>query len=151
MVNKEKAAKRDLIRIRKSQNPQQIDFRKMRKHRKARSEFWAFKKKPSAHVVIEKKEKAKPKPKKKAPRRRKEPELEVIEEEPELEVIEDEPELEEIEDEPVLAVLKEEPELEALEEKEEEPELEVIDKELEDLYSYDDDILDDDELEELDE
>jgi hypothetical protein len=137
MVNKERAAKRDLIRIRKSQNPQQIDFRKMRKHRKARSEFWAFKKKPSAHVVQEKKEKAKPK--KRAPRRRKKPELEVIEEEPELEAIEDEPELEEIEDEPVLAVLKEE------------PELEVIDEELKDLYSYDDDILDDDELEELDE
>jgi hypothetical protein len=128
MVNKEKAAKRDLIRIRKSQNPQQIDFRKMRKHRKARSEFWEFKKKPSAHIVREKKEKAKPK--KRAPRKRKKPELEVIEEEPELE---------EIEDEPVLAVLKEE------------PELEVIDEELEELYSYDDDILDDDELEELDE
>jgi hypothetical protein len=149
MVNKEKAAKRDLIRIRKSQNPQQIDFRKMRRHRKARSEFWAFKKKPSAHVVTEKKEKAKPK--KKAPRRRKKPELEVIDEEPELEVIEDEPELEEIDEEPVLAVLKEEPELEALEEEEKEPELEVIDEELEELYSYDDEILDDDELEELDE
>jgi hypothetical protein len=143
MVNKEKAAKRDLIRIRKSQNPQQIDFRKMRKHRKARSEFWAFKKKPSAHVVKEKKEKKeKAKPKKKAPRRTKKPELEVIDEEPELEVIEDEP---------VLAVLKEEPQPEVLEEKEEEPELEVIDEELEDLYSYDDDILDDDELDELDE
>ncbi|MFW9889770.1 MAG: hypothetical protein ACFFER_16400 [Candidatus Thorarchaeota archaeon] len=149
MVNKEKAAKRDLIRVRKSQNPQQIDFRRMRKQRKARSEFWAFKKKPSAHVVKEMKEKAKPK--KMAPRRRMKPELEVIDEEPELEVIEDEPVLEEFEDEPVLAVLKEEPELEALEDEEEEPELEVIDEELEDLYSYDDDILDDDELEELDE
>jgi hypothetical protein len=118
MVNKEKASKRDLIRIRKSQNPQQIDFRRLRKHRKARTEFWSFKKKPSAHVVTKKKEKDAPR--KKAPRRRKKPELEVIDQEPELEVIE---------------------------EKEEAPEIEVIDEELEELYSYDDDILDDDELE----
>ena len=149
MVNKEKASKRDLIRIRKTQNPQQIDFRKMRKHRKARTEFWSFKKKPSAQVVTAKKEKAKPK--KKAPKKKKEAELEVIDQEPELEVIEDEPELEEIAEDPVLAVLKEDPELEVIEEEEEAPELEVIDEELEDLYSYDDDILDDEELEKLDE
>lgn len=140
MVNKEKASKRDLIRIRKTQNPQQIDFRKMRKHRKARTEFWSFKKKPSAQVVTAKKEKAKPK--KKAPKKKKEPELEVIDQEPELEVIEDEPELE---------VVDQEPELEVIKEKEEEPELEVIDEELEDLYSYDDEILDDEELEKLEE
>ncbi|MHA2139891.1 MAG: hypothetical protein ACXADC_02395 [Candidatus Thorarchaeota archaeon] len=134
MVNKEKTAKRDLIRIRKTQNPQQIDFRRMRKHRRARTEFWSFKKKPSAHVVTEKKEKdasKKKAPKKKAPKKKKEPELEVIEDEPELEIIDEEPELEVIEDEP-----------------EKEPELEVIDEELKDLYSYDDEILDDDELEE---
>ncbi|MHA2004446.1 MAG: hypothetical protein ACW960_10100 [Candidatus Thorarchaeota archaeon] len=144
MVNKEKASKRDLIRIRKSQNPEQIDFRRMRKHRKARTEFWAFKKKPSAQVVTTKKEKAKPK--KKAPKKkRKEPELEVIEDKPELEVVDQEPELEVIEED------EEEPELEVIKEDEKEPELEVIDEELEDLYSYDDDILDDDELEKLEE
>ncbi len=123
MVNKEKTAKRNLIRIRKTQNPQQVDFRRMRKHRKARTEFWAFKKKPSTQVVTEEVEKAKPK-------KKKEPELEVIDQEPELEVI------------------KEEPELEVVEKDEKEPELEVIDEELKELYSYDDDILDDDELKE---
>ncbi|MHA1925004.1 MAG: hypothetical protein ACXABV_12460 [Candidatus Thorarchaeota archaeon] len=129
MVNKEKASKRDLIRIRKTQNPQQIDFRKMRKHRKARTKFWSFKKTPSTQVVTAKKEKTKPK--KKARRKKKEPELEVIEDEPE--------------------VFDQEPELEVIEEKDEEPELEVIDEELEDLYSYDDEILDDEELEKLEE
>ncbi len=130
MVNKEKNAKRDLIRIRKTQNPQQIDFRRMRKRRKARTEFWSFKKKPSANIVIEKKEKKKPK--KKAPKKKKEPEMEVIDDKPELEIIDEEMELETIE-----------------ENDDAEPELEVIDDELEDLYSYDDEILDDDELEEL--
>ena len=38
-----------------------------------------------------------------------------------------------------------------IKEDEKEPELEVIDEELEDLYSYDDDILDDDELEKQEE
>ena len=144
MVNKEKASKRDLIRIRKTQNPQQIDFRRMRKHRKARTEFWAFKTKPSAQVVTAKKEKAKPK-KKARKKKKKEPELEIIEDKPELKVVEQEPELEVIEED------KEEPELEVIKEDEEEPELEVIDEELEDLYSYDDDILDDDELEKQEE
>ncbi|MFW9965592.1 MAG: hypothetical protein ACFFEA_00415 [Candidatus Thorarchaeota archaeon] len=133
MVNKEKNAQRDLIRIRKTQNPQQIDFRRMRKRRKARTEFWSFKKRPSAHIVVEKKEKKK-KPKKKAPKKKKEPEMEIIDDKPELEIIDEEVELETIE-----------------EDDDEEPELEVIDEELEDLYSYDDEILDDDELEELEE
>ncbi|MGD9382300.1 MAG: hypothetical protein PVI03_07640 [Candidatus Thorarchaeota archaeon] len=156
MVNKEKTAKRNLIRIRKTQNPQQVDFRRLRRHRKARTEYWSFKKKPSAQVVTVKKEKAKPK--KKAPKKKKEPELEVIDQEPEFEVIEEEPELEVFDDEPELEVIDEEPELKAVEEApEKEPELEVIDdepepeaidKELEDLYSYDDEIIDDEDLEE---
>ncbi len=147
MVNKEKTAKRNLIRIRKTQNPQQVDFRKLRKHRKARTEYWSFKKKPSAQVVTEKKEKAKPK--KKAPKKKKEPELEVIDQEPEIEVMEEEPELEVIDEEPELEVVEEAPEKEPeLEVIEDEPEPEAIDKELEDLYSYDDEIIDDEDIEE---
>ncbi|MHA2020305.1 MAG: hypothetical protein ACW98J_03170 [Candidatus Thorarchaeota archaeon] len=138
MVNKEKTAKRNMIRIRKTQNPQQVDFRRLRKHRKARTEYWSFKKKPSVQVVTEKKEKAKPK--KKAPKKKKEPELEVIDQEPELEVIDEEPELEVVEEAP-----EKEPELEVIDD---EPEPEAIDKELEDLYSYDDEIIDDEENEE---
>jgi hypothetical protein len=147
MVNKEKTAKRDLMRIRKTQNPQQVDFRRMRKLRKARTEYWSFKKKPSAHVVADKKEKAAPK--KKAPKKKKEPELEVIEDEPELEVFDDEPELELIDEEPEPEVVEDTPEKEPeLEVIDDEPEPEAIDKELEDLYSYDDEIVDDEEPEE---
>ncbi|MHA2064377.1 MAG: hypothetical protein ACXABY_08360 [Candidatus Thorarchaeota archaeon] len=138
MVNKEKTARRDLTRIRKAQNPQQVSFRRMRKHRKARTEFWSFKKKPSAHVVTDKKEKDASK--KKAPKKKKEPELEVIEDAPELEVFDEEPELEVIDEEPELEVIKKDDE--------DEPESEAIDKELEELYSYDDEILDDDEVKE---
>ena len=129
MTNKMKTLKRERARLRKSQNPQQVDFKKMDKVRTAKTEYWKLKKrgvsvkKPAAA----KKEAKKPKPEKKEKKKKeKKPELEVIEEEPELEVIEDE-------DEPELEVI------------EEEPEIEEIDEELEDLYTYDEE-LDDDEL-----
>lgn len=88
MVNKEKAARRELIRLRKNQNPQQVDFKRMRRLRDARSDFWALKKKPVTAPVIEVKKKEKPK---KAPKKKeKEPEMEIIEDEPELELIDEE-------------------------------------------------------------
>ncbi|MFW9798847.1 MAG: hypothetical protein ACFFD9_00265, partial [Candidatus Thorarchaeota archaeon] len=86
MVNKEKAVKREITRLRKRQNPQQVDFRRMRKLRKARAELWSSRKPVVVRPTIvreEKKEKAK------KPRKKKEPELEIIETEPELEIIED--------------------------------------------------------------
>jgi hypothetical protein len=141
MVNKEKAIKRDLIRLRKTQNPTQIDFRRMRKRRAAKTSLLKLKRKgtvaPVREVSAEKKKKAKPKKKPK----KAEPELEVIEDEPELEVIDEEPEVEEVEEEPELEVVEEEPELEVVED---EPEKKDISEELEDLYSYDDDIDDED-------
>ena len=145
MVNKEKAIKRDLIRLRKTQNPTQIDFRRMRKRRAAKTSLLKLKRKgtvaPVREVSTEKKKK-KAKPKKKP--KKAEPELEVIEDKPELEVIDEEPELEEVEEEPELEVVEDEPELEVVED---EPEKKDISEELEDLYSYDDDI-DDEDLEE---
>ncbi|MFW9974403.1 MAG: hypothetical protein ACFFDQ_03920 [Candidatus Thorarchaeota archaeon] len=116
MVNKEKAIKRELTRLRKTQNPEQINFRRMRKIRAAKTSLWKLKRKQTVVSVkvatAEKKKTTKVKPAKKP--KMKEPELEIIEEEPELEVIEDEPELEE------------------------------ISEDLEDLYSYDEDIDEED-------
>ena len=149
MVNKEKAIKIELTRLRKTQNPEQIDFRRMRKLRAAKISLIKVKRKgtvaPVKEAIAEKK-KAKPKKKPK----KEDPELEVIEDEPELEVFDDEPELEVEKEEPELEVVDEEPEIEV---KEKEPELEVVEdepdseeisKDLEDLYSYDEDIDEED-------
>jgi hypothetical protein len=89
-VNSKRSILRERTRLRRSQNPQQIDFRRMRKARENRTEYWASRKRvlPQVEEIPEKtKEKAKPKKEKK-------PELEVIEEEPETETIDEE--LEEI-------------------------------------------------------
>jgi hypothetical protein len=147
MANKEKTIKRELIRLRKTQNPEQFDFRKMRKIRAAKASLLKLKRKgtvaPVKEVAAEKK---KVKPKKKT--KKKDAELEVIKDDPEIELFEDEPELEVEEEEPELEVVEEEPELEI---EEEEPELEVVEEEpkeiseeLEELYSYDDDIAEED-------
>ena len=129
MTNKQKALKRERVRLRKSQNPQQVDYRKMDKLRAAKTEFWKIKKRSVKAETISKVEvdTKKAKPKKEKKKKVKEPELEVIEDKPELEVIEKEPELEVIE---------------------EEPESEEISKELEELYSDDDDVLEDEETKE---
>ena len=107
MVNKEKAIERELTRLRKNQNPQQIDFRRMRKLRAARTNLLNLKRKkivaPVKMAEVDKKKK-KAKPKKKP--KKEEPELEIIEDEDELEDFEEEPEVEEVA-EPEL----EEPEL----------------------------------------
>lgn len=86
MAKSKRAILRERTRLRRSQNPQQIDFRRMRKARENRTEYWALKRRVSPQVeeVPEKtKEKAKPKKEKK-------PELEVIEEEPETETLDEE-------------------------------------------------------------
>ncbi len=86
MAKSKRAILRERTRLRRSQNPQQINFKEMRKARQNRTEYWALKKHESPHVeeIPEKtKEKAKPKKEKK-------PELEVIEEEPETETIDEE-------------------------------------------------------------
>lgn len=77
MVNKQKAVKRDLTRLRKTQNPQQADLRRERRLRKAKTEFWATKK---GTVVAPS---GAPKEKESRPRTEKaeEPEPEEIEEE----------------------------------------------------------------------
>ncbi|MHA3962041.1 MAG: hypothetical protein AM325_000760 [Candidatus Thorarchaeota archaeon SMTZ1-45] len=124
MVNKEKAIKRELTRLRKTQNPEQIDFRRMRKLRAAKTSLWKLKRKHTvapAKVSLTEKKKKKVKPAKKP--KKKEPELEILEDELELEVLDEDLELEEIE---------------------EEPELEEISEDLEDLYSYDEDIDEED-------
>lgn len=123
MTNKQKALKRERIRLRKSQNPQQVDCRKIDRLRAARTEFWKIKKRSgkAEEKTIAKVDTKKAKPEKK--KKVKEPELEVIEDKPELEVIEEKLELEEVE-----------PELEVIEE---EPEKVEISKELEELYADD--------------
>lgn len=82
MTNKQKALKRERIRLRKSQNPQQVDYRKIEKLRSARTEFWKIKKRSSKaeEKTISKIDTKEAKPEKE---KKKEPELEVIEEEPE--------------------------------------------------------------------
>lgn len=131
MVNKEKAIKIELTRFRKTQNPEQIDFRRMRKLRAAKTSLFKLKRKGTVAPVKEAStEKKKAKPTKKP--KKKDEELEVIEDEPELEVSDKEPELEVVEEEPELEVV------------EDEPESEKISKDLEDLYSYDEDIDEED-------
>ena len=129
MTNKQKALKRERVRLRKGQNPQQADYRKIDRLRAAKKEFWKIKKRSgkAEEKTISKVDAKKAKPEKEKKKKVKEPELEVIEDKPELEVIETEPELEVIE---------------------EEPESEEISKELEELYSDDDEVLEDDKTEE---
>ncbi len=120
MTNKQKALKRERVRLRKGQNPQQVDYRKIDRLRAARTEFWKIKKRSgkAEEKTISKVDTKKAKPEKEKKKKVKEPELEVIEDKPELEAIEEKPELEVID---------------------EEPEEEEISKELEELYSDDDD------------
>ncbi|MHA2377872.1 MAG: hypothetical protein ACXADO_06090 [Candidatus Thorarchaeota archaeon] len=141
MVNKEKAVRREVVRLRKTQNPQQVDFRRMRRMRKARIKLWSLKNRGvvGPKVVKEKKEKAK------RPRKKKEPELEIIEDEPEFEFIEELTEPVVKEKKKAKKPKKEkEPELEVIED---ESDPDFIDKELADLYSYDEEI-DEEELDE---
>lgn len=116
MVNKEKALERELIRLRKTQNPSQENSRRERKLRKARTEYWKLRKKPSIAV------REIPKAEKEKRKSRKERRLDKMKEEPlpELEVVEDEPELEVIDEE-------------------EDVDSELAD-ELDDLYTYDEEI-----------
>ncbi|RDE12968.1 MAG: hypothetical protein C4K49_09190 [Candidatus Thorarchaeota archaeon] len=44
MVNKDKAVKRELTRLRKTQSPHVVDFRRMRTLRTAKGKFWESKK-----------------------------------------------------------------------------------------------------------
>ena len=118
MVNKEKAIERELTRLRKGQNPSQVDFRRIRKLRKARTEYWKLKKKPTVAVretIMAKKETKKSRKERRLDKKKEEPL-------PELELVEDEPELEVVED------------------KETESGLTDIADELKDLYTYDDDV-----------
>ena len=123
MVNKEKALERELTRLRKSQNSTRVDFRRKRKLRKARTEYWKLKKKPTItvrEVPQVEKEKRKSRRERRLEKKKEEPlpELEVIDEEPELEVIE------EVEDEVGLTEKADE---------------------LDDLYSYDEEIEEEEE------
>lgn len=123
MTNKQKALKRERIRLRKSQNPQQVDYRKIDRLRAARTEFWKIKKRSgkAEEKTIAKVDTKKAKPEKEKKKKVKEPELEVIEDKPELEVIEEKPELEVIEEEPEkVEISKELEELYADDETEEE-------------------------------
>ncbi|MBD3406221.1 MAG: hypothetical protein GF411_08945 [Candidatus Lokiarchaeota archaeon] len=95
MVNKFKAIKRERARLRNVQNPQQVDYRRMRKARKIRTAYWRHKKKAVAAEVSIIEEKTAPKSKKPA----KEPELEEIDEELEEIYSIDEDELEDFDDE----------------------------------------------------
>ncbi|MHA1943612.1 MAG: hypothetical protein ACW96M_04360 [Candidatus Thorarchaeota archaeon] len=176
MVNKEKTLKRELIRLRRTQNPQQLDFRKMRKVRITKDKLRSLKRKavaPATIAPVIKDKKAKPK--KKPKKKELEPELELIDDEPELKILDEldaieeelkaereaakekakaekkkkkekKPELEVIEEEPKAKKKpkkkkEKEPELEVIEDK---PESEEISKDLEDLYSYDEDIDEED-------
>ena len=78
MVNTERSVRRDRTRLRRGQNLQQLDFKRMRKARKVGTKFWRLKRKKERIAesrVVGKKDTKKEKPKKK------EPELEVIDEE----------------------------------------------------------------------
>ncbi len=78
MVNTEKTLKRDRTRLRRGQNPQQIDFKRMRKARNVGTKYWRLKTKPESDY--EKQVEGK-KATKKEKAKKKEPELEVIDEE----------------------------------------------------------------------
>jgi outer membrane biosynthesis protein TonB len=128
MVNKEKALKQELIRLRRNQNPQQLDFRRMRKIRIAKAKLSSFKRKatvPTVEEPVEEVKEKKAKPKKKE----KEPELEVIAEKPKSEK----------KTKPKKKA--KEPELEVIEDK---PKSEEISSDLEGLYTYDEDIDEED-------
>ena len=114
MVNKEKALERELTRLRKSQNATQVDFRRIRKLRKARTEYWKLKKKPTITV------REAPKVEKEKRKSRRERRLEKKKEEPH-------------------------PELEVIEEEEDEVGLTEKADELDDLYSYDEEIEEEEE------
>ena len=108
MTNKMKALKRERIRLRKSQNPQQVDYKKMDTVRSVKTEFWKMKKRDNFEAKksiakAESKKAKKVKPEKDKKKKEKKPELEVIEDKPELEVIEEE-DIEEIEEEPELEI-----------------------------------------------
>jgi hypothetical protein len=87
LVNKQKAVKREITRLRKVQNPQQADLKRAHKLRKAKTEFWEKKKKAVVTPVEAPEEETRRKPEK-----AKEPELEEIQEETEEETEEDESE-----------------------------------------------------------
>ena len=55
MVNSKKTIKRERTRLRKSQNPQQLDFLRMKKAQKVKTKYWASKKRGqvSESAVIE--------------------------------------------------------------------------------------------------
>lgn len=88
LVNKQKAVKREITRLRKVQNPQQADLKRAHKLRKAKTEFWEKKKK----TVVTPVEAPEEKQTRSKPEKAKEPELEEIEEEMEEETEEDESE-----------------------------------------------------------
>lgn len=92
MVNTRKATIRERTRLRRSQNPQQIDFKKMRKARAIRTQYWAMKGKGrSVPATKDEKEKAKDKSKQKdKPKKEKKPELEVIDDDINTTTIDDE-------------------------------------------------------------
>ncbi|MHA1637350.1 MAG: hypothetical protein ACTSUB_04980 [Candidatus Thorarchaeota archaeon] len=96
MVNAEKSLKRDRTRLRRGQNPQQIDFKRMRKVRNVGRKYWLLRKKPES--ASEMHEEGKKGTKKEKPKK-KEPELEVID--AELEEIYSIDDDEDLEDEPV--------------------------------------------------
>ena len=81
MVNTEKTIKRERTRLRKSQNPRQLDLKRMYKAQKIKTKYWASKKRGDVarSAVTEDKKPSKDKPKKD-----KEPELEIVEDEPEV-------------------------------------------------------------------
>lgn len=81
-MNKEKSLKRDITRLRKSQNPSPTDFRRAHTLRDKKTQWWSLQKKPSEGKVTP--SPATPKPEKieeKASKPEKEPELEVVDEE----------------------------------------------------------------------
>jgi len=81
-LNKEKSLKRDITRLRKSQNPSPTDFRRAHTLRDKKTQWWSLQKKPSEGKVTP--SPATPKPEKieeKASKPEKEPELEVVDKE----------------------------------------------------------------------
>lgn len=77
MVNKSKAAKCDITRLRKVQNPQQTDLKRKRNLREAKTEYRAIKKK----TVVTPTEAPEEKETRVKPKKAEEPEPEEIEEE----------------------------------------------------------------------
>ncbi len=73
MANTEKSLRRDRTRLRRGQNPQQIDFKRMRKARNVGTNYWRLKRKSGKISEIEVEGKKDTKKEK--------PELEVIDEE----------------------------------------------------------------------